>query len=242
MLTCSGWYLFQSTHPRRVWQFHHCHLLIPTSFNPHTHEGCDSVSSSRVWVSSSFNPHTHEGCDFSFKLLKASSLSFQSTHPRRVWQYCSSFFLIPDVFQSTHPRRVWLKATNKIKAKTKFQSTHPRRVWLRVFVGSAVNVLFQSTHPRRVWHGFGKDFNTKMLFQSTHPRRVWLAIRLFMRVRIALFQSTHPRRVWHTERYLQHPLRIVSIHTPTKGVTLIRIVKRFFSVCFNPHTHEGCDS
>ena len=33
----------------------------------------------------------------------------------------------------------------------------------------------------------------------------------------------------------------VSIHTPTKGVTGIRLSHILLPVCFNPHTHEGCD-
>ena len=35
-------------------------------------------------------------------------------------------------------------------------------------------------------------------------------------------------------------LRAVSIHTPTKGVTH-SIVLPIGRLCFNPHTHEGCD-
>ena len=34
----------------------------------------------------------------------------------------------------------------------------------------------------------------------------------------------------------------VSIHTPTKGVTFALRCKHKQSDCFNPHTHEGCDS
>ena len=33
----------------------------------------------------------------------------------------------------------------------------------------------------------------------------------------------------------------VSIHTPTKGVTLVSIIPTKLMICFNPHTHEGCD-
>ena len=60
-------------------------------------------------------------------------------------------------------------------------------------------------------------FNDK-LFQSTHPRRVWLRYCLFL--------------LWALD---------VSIHTPTKGVTIsCRLLVRL-TACFNPHTHEGCD-
>ena len=81
------------------------------------------------------------------------------------------------------------------------------------------------------------------VFQSTHPRRVWLILReehlLYIR-----FQSTHPRRVWHVYLLRHHhllgfnphthegcdlhdlalkQLDLVSIHTPTKGVTWISL-------------------
>ena len=36
-------------------------------------------------------------------------------------------------------------------------------------------------------------------------------------------------------------LSVVSIHTPTKGVTGIRLSHILSPECFNPHTHEGCD-
>ena len=35
---------------------------------------------------------------------------------------------------------------------------------------------------------------------------------------------------------------IVSIHTPTKGVTCDNLDKLLHTLCFNPHTHEGCDA
>ena len=38
-----------------------------------------------------------------------------------------------------------------------------------------------------------------------------------------------------------HPSGSVSIHTPTKGVTTHRDNNGCRRLCFNPHTHEGCD-
>ena len=35
--------------------------------------------------------------------------------------------------------------------------------------------------------------------------------------------------------------RIVSIHTPTKGVTNKTAIAIRDNLSFNPHTHEGCD-
>ena len=54
---------FQSTHPRRVWPSHKWQDPRHTSFNPHTHAGCDK----EIWMRSLRNG------------------LFQSTHPRRVW-------------------------------------------------------------------------------------------------------------------------------------------------------------
>ena len=55
-----------------------------------------------------------------------------------------------------------------------------------------------------------------------------------------LFQSTHPRRVW---RQIRMSCRdsLVSIHTPTQGVTKWVHLWLPVSNCFNPHTHAGCD-
>ena len=101
----------------------------------------------------------------------------------------------------------------------KFQSTHPRRVWLRLQRLPMVICKFQSTHPRRVWRYYRHQEQTEQKFQSTHPRRVWHAYAM-----AAL-------------NYAQ-----VSIHTPTKGVTLNLEISCDRISCFNPHTHEGCDS
>ena len=69
------------------------------------------------------------------------------------------------------------------------------------------------------------------LFQSTHPRRVW---RYFFPVSSipALFQSTHPRRVWHYLSVHSTCSLLVSIHTPTKGVTGV----------FHPYSQDVCVS
>ena len=85
-------------------------------------------------------------------------------------------------------------------------------------VAPLIRPLFQSTHPRRVWHNVAYHLTCSDLFQSTHPRRVWPMLRINSRCFI-----------------------VVSIHTPTKGVT--HFFNDYFSriLGFNPHTHEGCD-
>ena len=68
-LTSSGTWsyqsMFQSTHPRRVWQYGVCwSSYFCSSFNPHTHAGCDVNSLDGLGnYSERFNPHTHAGCD-----------------------------------------------------------------------------------------------------------------------------------------------------------------------------------
>ena len=37
--------------------------MVFLSFNPHTHEGCDTYVPESLKQKNSFNPHTHEGCD-----------------------------------------------------------------------------------------------------------------------------------------------------------------------------------
>ena len=77
-----------------------------------------------------------------------------------------------------------------------------------------------------------------------------------------MFQSTHPRRVWLNSWTILAVAVDVSIHTPTKGVTLTWILSVILMMfqsthprrvwhsstlgasaasSFNPHTHEGCD-
>ena len=36
-------------------------------------------------------------------------------------------------------------------------------------------------------------------------------------------------------------IEYVSIHTPTQGVTALGYILNAIGLCFNPHTHAGCD-
>ena len=76
------------------------------------------------------------------------------------------------------------------------------------------------------------------------------------------FQSTHPYRVWLNDKLNSWCVDSVSIHTPIQGVTaaglnpylalqfqsthpyrvwLKLMLLQLLRVCFNPHTHTGCD-
>ena len=55
------------------------------------------------------------------------------------------------------------------------------------------------------------------------------------------FQSTHPYRVWHFDPPFIIRQSDVSIHTPIQGVTGCAGIIPLLRICFNPHTHTGCD-
>ena len=101
-------------------------------------------------------------------------------------------------------------------------------------------LTFQSTHPRRVWLSWIFLMFLPRMFQSTHPRRVWqlISVQPFPTV---WFQSTHPRRVWPLTEFGSDMSYLVSIHTPTQGVTMPSDIFSLKCSCFNPHTHAGCD-
>ena len=75
------------------------------SFNPHTHEGCDSCSDLIRSCSTCFNPHTHEGCD--------------AYHQPHTYQWAVSIHT---------PTKGVTQMTGKRGIEHQFQSTHPRRV------------------------------------------------------------------------------------------------------------------
>ena len=79
-------FLFQSTHPRRVWLVLIQVRLLLLSFNPHTHAGCDisKYMLSRIWIVSIHTPT--QGVTNGSGAARSLRL-FQSTHPRRVWQW-----------------------------------------------------------------------------------------------------------------------------------------------------------
>ena len=111
---------FQSTHPRRVWHYPPTELTIITSFNPHTHAGCDIVWYSLLTRQKSFNPHTHAGCDSVLQIGYHLPVSFNPhTHAgcdRCVSRKCAMYCM----FQSTHPRRVWHYPPTELTIITSF--------------------------------------------------------------------------------------------------------------------------
>ena len=168
-------------------------------------------------------------------------ITFQSTHPRRVWPLFLSYKIKVSLFQSTHPRRVWHSSKNCMSIPERFQSTHPRRVWPQrditatsknsfnphTHAGCDYNLLFDCRNHTVSIHTPTQGVTQQQLrtmfcleFQSTHPRRVWHVRRGFSCYN-RKFQSTHPRRVWPCSTFQTCEEVYVSIHTPTQGVTFV---------------------
>ena len=136
-------------------------------------------------------------------------------------------------FQSTHPRRVWLTKIWFSISKLWFQSTHPRRVWLNLQVLPALMLQFQSTHPRRVWHTIDNRDPKTQEFQSTHPRRVWR--KEFIIITSNPCFNPHTHEGCDSSSFALSLDKFVSIHTPTKGVTNIFNVSHISSLFQSTH-------
>ena len=219
----TSWDMFQSTHPRRVWQleqycasknlkFQSTHprrvwLIVMFkdknyySFNPHTHEGCDWLIMRPAYISSGFNPHTHEGCDIQLGKLLTGNTSFNPhTH-----EGCDAGYIAPHTFEET------------------FQSTHPRRVWLLQLFHQIVRTGVSIHTPTKgVTYFWFPSYYFTLLFQSTHPRRVWLRLSCLPTCSVCFNPHTHEG--CDLANPVISAISLVSIHTPTKGVTLLALL------------------
>ena len=166
---------------------------------------------------------------------------FQSTHPRRVWlcllkkahlprrvsihtptQGVTSFHVPPqlDKHVSIHTPTQgvtfasWAKtAPNKVSIHTPTQGV-TTGIWLSCHCYGRVSIHTPTQGVTATWWltwAAASSFNPHthagcdLLVQPSSIKR-WL------------FQSTHPRRVWHGKRE-KAVKPLVSIHTPTQGVT-----------------------
>ena len=96
-----------------------------------------------------FNPRTHTGCDSISTTLLLTSALFQSTHPHGVRPSLPWTISIDRRFQSTHPHGVRRLRTVNTIHRSKFQSTHPHGV-RPLMLSIDKQGLFQSTHPHGV--------------------------------------------------------------------------------------------
>ena len=200
-------------------------LLI--CFNPHTHEGCDSLLMMLILSHKCFNPHTHEGCDVHADLCVIMPNSFNPHTHEGCDDLPKHWFCQIQMFQSTHPRRVWRVARENVRILSVVSIHTPTKgvtpvAWWRCSLGCCFN---PHTHE-------GCDANVPTVryllqkFQSTHPRRVWLILgRQDYQWRHVSIHT--PTKGVTDESWLVGQCVEVSIHTPTKGVTYV--ARRFFA-------------
>ena len=193
-------------------------------------------------------------------MYPAQASQFQSTHPRRVWPFCT--FAMCSEYVSIHtptqgvtiPCPVWRGCiivsihtpTQGVTAATifcsefnKFQSTHPRRVWLIYhFLHFRTECFNPHTHA-------GCDdvtvyFSVSAKVSIHTPTQGVTLYNLIERAAIAV--SIHTPTQGVTPGAPGVPVSpLVSIHTPTQGVTT-RLYLNSGTSSFNPHTHAGCDN
>ena len=185
----------QSTHPRRVWRLIRPILILIVSFNPHTHAGCDLWTYYYLWLWCCFNPHTHAGCD------KTNQTSID----------------INRVSIHTPTQGVTL-AGNAIGASSQFQSTHPRRVWhwLLPVVGLINQCFNPHTHA-------GCDLRLVhrcLTLNSFNPHTHAGCDRFCSILKLNRY-CFNPHTHAGCDKFLCEHCRkgLVSIHTPTQGVT-----------------------
>ena len=189
-------FTFQSTHPRRVWPWRIPIHLGAHGFNPHTHEGCDD----RVYDVK--NPRTvsihtpTKGVTFRFQYHQQHQNRFNPhTHEGCDPRESHRQLLSPCFNPHTHEGCDNISCNTKNKTSW-FQSTHPRRVWLSATSSTRCEGCFNPhTHE-------GCD---------SQPLNITLSRYCF---------NPHTHEGCDRGGGLQADLQCVSIHTPTKGVTL----------------------
>ena len=187
---------------------------------------------------------------------------FQSTHPRGVRLLLLLLQIAPLLFQSTHPRGVRPAPSNVGQGILQVSIHAPTRGATQSWNPSATASPVSIHAPTRGATMTMPILIQLILFQSTHPRGVRLDTSNMTFV-TAMFQSTHPRGVrLHTGSSSTASCK-VSIHAPTRGATPYYTYAYVYSLfqsthprgvrpqschreilagCFNPRTHEGCDS
>ena len=184
----------------------------------YTHAGCDEIGHP-VWTLFDVSIHTPTQGVTAAVLAIFIVLSFQSTHPRRVWLKFSSLETVPSIVSIHTPTQgVTIGNPNGTLMEYMFQSTHPRRVWLwSIWVFNYIVSFNPHTHA-------GCDSvqqREQPILQGFNP---------------------HTHAGCDTSKGFQIRLSIVSIHTPTQGVTFCCEFITDEVNRFNPHTHAGCDS
>ena len=212
-------YGFQSTHPYRVWR-RESNLTSFTNKFQSTHPY-------RVWhtsltfkvIKSSFNPHTHTGCDlkgyWTYQTEKVSiHTPIQGVTLYFFLECCYFAVSIHTPIQGVTCSVSLLWGASWVSIHTPIQGVTYRGCLLLLLIG-----LFQSTHPYRVWQTPCSIFASIRQFQSTHPYRVWLMC--LPAVIQPLCFNPHTHTGCDFIRLTLFVYDTVSIHTPIQGVTQV---------------------
>ena len=223
----------------------------------HLHEVWLSGSTNRC-RRNSFNPHTYMRCDKSPCVCHFGVIKFQSTHLHEVWQIVTTSVVIMQVFQSTHLHEVWLgrcctflrlvrfnphtymrcDMTSVIMDNFFYVSIHTP-TWGVTMSSYYINFqIYVSIHtPTWGVTDYSTYIDPSKWFQSTHLHEVWLD-RVANIFRYWGFQSTHLHEVWLRIIDWDLILLLVSIHTPTWGVTYVGFCVTDHFLFQSTHLHE----
>ena len=97
-----------------------------------------------------FNPHHHAGGDGRDCVQLIKDNRFQSTPPRRWWQWVTYYCVQPTQFQSTPPRRWWLYKVDGTRNGLHFNPHHhaggdskSTQLFILISVNFHINLLLQ---------------------------------------------------------------------------------------------------
>ena len=232
---------FQSTHPRRVWLLAVHSQSLSTCFNPHTHEGCDSdVATSimlryefqsthprRVWPklvcsiwrwTSSFNPHTHEGCDISLKLSFSSVSSFNPhTHEGCDKAFSESVRVPPSFNPHTHEGCDSVSSFDKGLFRVSIHTPTKGVTFARAHNGRRWSVSIH-TPTKGVTRNVSSLSQVSYRFNPHTHEGCDLLFMYYAANSLCFNPHTHEGCDYLGGKHVTMR-QIVSIHTPTKGVT-----------------------
>ena len=164
---------------------------------------------------------------------------FQSTHPRRVWRYHATHWLLPVTCFNPHTHAGCDRSLG-VRQHSVCVSIHTPTQGVTVLFGCCYILCCFNPHTHAgcdfIWFCF-----TFLFLVSIHTPTQGVTIWGFTVDNISKFQSTHPRRVWHKYvHYLSISINCFNPHTHA-GCDWWGIGDFRSLVGFNPHTHAGCD-
>ena len=253
--------MFQSTHLHEVWLAGKTGEQFLECFNPHTYMRCDLPSGFLHILGLRFqSTHLHEVWHTWFIYVRGDSM-FQSTHLHEVWPSRTDSRSRLLVFQSTHLHEVWQLSRYLVIRHFCFNPHTYMRCDYASLNWAATFPVFQSTHLHEVWPNSSKLTFAWAGFNPHTYMRCDTLILLIRFIIISFNPHTYMRCDsgccvascciigFNPHTYMRcdgrhspcHHLVVVSIHTPTWGVTVFRFLLFYLVLRFNPHTYMRCD-